>query len=431
MSACKWLTNCTSLLRANDKSYGEDARMKQRICILSFSFISRDARVLRQVEYLADRFLVTIIGYGQLNVNFNTAVQAYSVNPPDFWQKVRKLLLLILGRILTDRAYEFWYWKEKHHKTALDLITKSRPRVIHANDWITLPLAAKASEKTGAHIVLDLHEYAPLEWESRRYWKIFYKPMVDYLLKKYMPHVSASVTVGEAIAGRYFKEYGFRPAVIMNTPRPIDSPAFRKTNTEAIRLVHHGGAIRDRRLELMIQTVALADSRYTLHFMLIESSRGYLSYLRTLAQRTAPGRVFFHQPVPPADIIRNLSGFDMGIYLLPLTDFNHSFALPNKFFDFVMAGLSVCVGPSPEMANIARQFGFGAVAQSFEPSDVARVLNYLTASEIDEMKLRAIEASKFLNADMEMRKLIALYFELLGEKECAVSLEPGISMVSK
>jgi hypothetical protein len=246
-----------------------------------------------------------------------------------------------------------------------------------------------------------------------------------------MPHVSLSVTVGEAIAGRYFKEYGFRPAVIMNTPRPIDSPAFRKTNTEAIRLVHHGGAIRDRRLELMIQAIALADSRYTLHFMLIESSRGYLSYLRTLAQRMVPGRVFFHQPVPPVDIVRNLSGFDMGIYLLPLTDFNHSFALPNKFFDFVMAGLSVCVGPSPEMANITRQFGFGAVAQSFEPSDVARVLNYLTASEIDEMKLRAIEARKFLNADMEMRKLIALYFELIGEKECAVSLEPGISMVSK
>jgi len=405
--------------------------MKQRICIVSFSFIHRDARVLRQVEYLADRFLVTIIGYGQLDVNFNAAVQAYSVDPPDFWQKARKLLLLILGRILTNRAYEFWYWKEKHHKTALDLITKSRPRVIHANDFITLPLAVKASENTGSHIVLDLHEYAPLEWESRWFWKIFYKPMVHYLLKKYMPYISRSVTVGEAIAERYFREYGFRPAVIMNTPRPIDSPSFPKTNTEAIRLIHHGGAIRDRRLELMIQTVALADPRYTLHFMLIESSRGYLSYLRALAQRVAPGRVFFHQPVAPVDIIRTLSGFDMGIYLLPLTDFNHSCALPNKFFDFIMAGLPVCLGPSPEMTKIALRFEFGAVAQSFDPSEVARALNCLTASDIDQMKLRAIEARNILNANVEMRKLIALYCELLGENKCAVSLEPGISMVSR
>jgi hypothetical protein len=383
------------------------------------------------VEYLADRFLVTIIGFGQLGLHSSKAVQACSVNAPHLWQKVRKLLLLIFGRILTNRAYEFWYWKEKHHKIALEVITKSRPQVIHANDWSTLPLAAKASEKTGAHIILDLHEYAPLEWESRRYWKIFYKPMVDYLLRKYMPYVSKSVTVGEAIAERYFREYGFRPAVIMNTPRPIDTPAFQKTNAEAIRLVHHGGAIRDRRLELMIQAVALADSRYTLHFMLIEMSRGYVSRLRTLAQRTAPGRVFFHEPVPPVDIIRNLSEFDMGIYLLPLTDFNHSFALPNKFFDFIMAGLSVCVGPSPEMADITRAFGFGTVAQSFEPSEAARVLNGLTASEIDQMKMLSIEARNVLNADVEMGKLIALYTKLLGENECAVSLASGISMVSK
>jgi hypothetical protein len=406
--------------------------MKRRICIISFSPIHRDARVLRQIEYLKERFSISVIGYGQLDSIHDATVQMFSVRLPVGWiRRIRKLFFFLIGSVLPHWIYECWYWGELNHKDALDLIIRNRPEAIHANELTALPVAVRASKKTGSRIVLDLHEYAPLEWENRWYWKIFFKPMVDYLLRKYLPYVSASVTVGEAIAERYFREYGFRPTVIMNTPRPIDTPAFRKTNTEAIRLVHHGGAIRDRRLELMIQAVALADSRYTLHFMLIESSRGYLSYLKALAQRMAPGRVFFHQPVPPVDIIRNLSGFDMGIYLLPLTDFNHSCALPNKFFDFIMAGLSVCLGPSPEMANITRRFGFGAVAQSFEPSEVARVLDCLTASEIDQMKLRAIEARKFLNADIVMERLIALYSELLGGDGCAVSLEPGISMVNK
>jgi len=406
--------------------------MKRRICIISFSRIDRDARVLRQIEYLKERSSVSVIGYGRLDSIFDTTVQMFSVQLPAGWkQRIRKLFFFLIASVLPHWIYERWYWGELNHREAFDLITRNRPEAIHTNELTALPVAVRASKRTGSRVILDLHEYAPLEWENRWYWKIFVKPMVDYWLRKYLPYVSASVTVSETIATRYFEEYGFRPVVIMNTPQCIDPPAFRKTNREAIRLIHHGGAIRDRRLEMMIQAVALADSRYTLHFMLIEMSRGYVSRLRTLAQRTAPERVFFHEPVPPVDIIRNLSEFDMGIYLLPSTDFNHLSALPNKFFDFIMAGLSVCVGPSPEMANITRDFGFGTVAQSFEPSEVARVLNGLTASEIDRMKMASIEARNVLNADVEMGKLTALYSKLLGENECAVSSASGISMVSK
>jgi glycosyltransferase involved in cell wall biosynthesis len=115
------------------------------------------------------------------------------------------------------------------------------------------------------------------------------------------------------------------------------------------------------------------------------------------------------------EIVERIAIFDMGIFLLPFSEFNSFAALPNKFFEFIASGLAVCVGPSPEMASLTREFGLGIVVESFDPENVARVLNSLRASDIDRMKLRAIGASKLLNADTEMAKLVDLYRQLLKQ----------------
>jgi hypothetical protein len=102
----------------------------------------------------------------------------------------------------------------------------------------------------------------------------------------------------------------------------------------------------------------------------------------------------------------------MGIYPLPSQNFNNLVALPNKFFDFITAGLAVCIGPSPEMARLTQQFGFGVVAPSFEPSAIASILRNLNTTDIDQMKLKAIEVRNIFNADVEMNKLVGLYNKL-------------------
>jgi hypothetical protein len=243
--------------------------------------------------------------------------------------------------------------------------------------------------------------------------------MVDYFLRKYVPRVSARVTINETIAREYEAEYGFRPSVVMNVPECTKPPDLRPTDPRQIRLVHHGMAMPERKLELMIGALASTDERYSLNFILVKSNTAqqrYISRLQGMAERVAPGRVLFHEAVPPSDIVERLSAFDMGFYLLPPVTWNDAVALPNKFFDFVAAGLSVCIGPSPEMAALTRQFGFGVVADSFQPRRVAEMLNKLTASDIDQMKLKAGEARKVLNAEAEMGKLTALYSQLFRKE---------------
>jgi len=388
-----------------------------RVAILSFSPLAQDARVLRQVEYLAADYTVSLIGYGALDVTWAN-VTLHTIQPDRTSanrRRVRTLALLPLGRLVPALAYERWYWGRTNHIAALEHLVQSAPQIIHANDWEALPVAVRAAEQTGAQIVLDLHEYAPRQSDDHRHWRLFVKPMIEFFLHKYAKRVAASITVNQTIADLYRPEYGLDPLVVMNAPSYTEQPPFKPVTAAQIHLVHHGVAMRDRKLELMIQAVALADGRYTLSLMLVNSDTAYLAELQALAQQLAPTRIHFLPPVRPTEIVGRIAEFDLGIFLLPPTTFNYAVALPNKFFDFINAGLAVFIGPIPEMARLTQQFGFGIVTNSCAPHVAAAALNRLTIGEIEAMKRSAIEARQQLNGKVEMAKVVNLYARLLAK----------------
>lgn len=390
--------------------------MKKRVCIISFSPISRDARVLRQIEYLSPHYDLTVIGYGpsaSVPAWPDASIEWLPVTvQSSLFTRAMGLVLMVLGRILPP-LYNLWYWQKPHHKEALRNAISSRADVYHANDWNALPIAAEAARKYNAKLVLDAHEYAPLEFEDRLYWRLFYRPLVLYMLRKYAPQLNASMTVAPAIAKRYKRELGFAPITVLNAPKlvPVEP---HEVDPNHIRLVYHGGASPDRRLECMIETLAKADRRFTLHFIMVDDTSGYVQSLKALANRLEPERIFFHQPVPPAQIVQRIAEYDIGFYLLEPSNYNNDVALPNKFFDFLAAGLAVCVGPSKGMASIVRQYNFGCVTPTFNPDDAANTLNNLTIEDILMMRQAARAAAHLFNADAEMEKMVQLYRRLLG-----------------
>jgi len=215
------------------------------------------------------------------------------------------------------------------------------------------------------------------------------------------------------LADRYQSEYGFKAIPVYNAPKIQLEIQYRPVDESQVHLIHHGAAIPDRRLDLMIETIAHTDSRFTLTMMLMDTGSGYLAQLKSLAERIAPGKVNFIPPVPPAEITEKISQFDIGLYLLPFSSFNNQASLPNKFFDFISAGLAICIGPSPEMARLSQKYGFGIISPTFDPLDVGRLLNTLTANQINQMKQSALAARNELNADVELAKVVRCCHEVL------------------
>lgn len=384
------------------------------ICIISFSPIARDARVLRQIQYLAPQYDLIVLGYGAPPERWknDTRVRWLSVDPPRWYEMQHTKVLLITGKIWKPSIwYELWYWLQRLHAQAFACLKHLHADLVYANDWQALPLGWRLAARWNAPLILDLHEYAPLEWEEQWKWRLFIAPVTNYFLRRYAVHAGATLTVAPEIAHRYREVFGFLPTVVLNAPEylAIDDHA---VDPQTVRLIHHGSAIRGRTLELMIDTIRLCDRRYRLSFMLV-GDRDYIQHLHAYADRVAPGRVSFLEPVAPNQVVRQIAPYDIGFYLLQPTNYNNSVALPNKMFDFIHAGLAVCVGPSPGMASFVREWQCGVVAPSFDPAAVASTLNRLEIEEIQAMRRAARVAAARISASTEMAKVVELCSRLL------------------
>ena len=88
-------------------------------------------------------------------------------------------------------------------------------------------------------------------------------------------------------------------------------------------------------------------------------------------------------------------------------------ALPNKFFDFIMAGLAIAVSPLPMMQKIVVEHNIGVVVEDQTPQSMARVLNALAADDINKYKLNSLKLAKSMNAETESEKLLSHYQRII------------------
>src|SRR5690606_15907970 len=100
-----------------------------------------------------------------------------------------------------------------------------------------------------------------------------------------------------------------------------------------------------------------------------------------------------------AELVSTLNGYDLGVHVLPPVNFNNANALPNKVFDYVQARLGLVVGPTPEMAALAREHGVGLVAEDFTAEALAAVLDSLTPERVRELKAASHAAARELSAE--------------------------------
>lgn len=374
--------------------------MKQ-VLILSFSPIASDPRVMRQIRALEGRCQLTVAGFGpppQADAEFHDVAAA----PVGLAGKLEKAVLLFSG------LHDTYYWRMAVVRKALAALRGRRFDVVVANDVNALPAGLKIAD--GAPLLLDAHEYSPREFEDLWRWRIFFARFYAFLCRKYLPRTAAMTTVCEGIAQEY-RRFGVQPKVLLNCPAPQELPV-RPVDPRRIRLVHHGIAGPSRRLELTLELMEHLDERFTLDLMLVNSDPGYMRKLRALAAQDP--RIRFREPVPMQEIAATINEYDIGVFLLPPVNFNYHMALPNKFFEFVQARLGVAIGPSPEMARLVRQYGFGIVTDSFDPRELAARLASLQPQEIERMKQRADAASRELNSDHVARDFQAEVGRLAG-----------------
>jgi len=370
------------------------------VLVISFSDLARDPRVSRQIHFLKDDYRVSTLGYADSGIPGVRHIPC----PPrrkSLVQRAWNAVLLKAGR------FDDYYWDERMRGLS-DALKGGGFDLIVANECDSLPLACAVAGD--AAILHDAHEYAPEEMADSRTWRFFYSRYRDDLCRRFLPRCRAVTTVAEGIAGAYRRRFHVDPVVVTNAG-PYQDLAPSSAGERAIRMVHHGAAIPSRRIQDMIRLLDLLDGRFTLDLMLVPGDTAYLKKLEELA-RGKP-RVRLVPPRAPAEIPSALNSYDIGLYILPPVNFNNTWALPNKIFEFIQARLALAVSPSPEMASIVERYGCGVVAADFTALAMAATLNSLDAERVDACKRQSHLAAGELCAERNRGRFLALVRELL------------------
>jgi glycosyltransferase involved in cell wall biosynthesis len=119
--------------------------------------------------------------------------------------------------------------------------------------------------------------------------------------------------------------------------------------------------------------------------------------------------VIFLDPVKPTETVQSLADFDIGVVPVQPASISYQLCSPNKFFDYLMAGLPVACADLPELKRIVLEEGVGALFNPYDPEDIARCINSMASDHqrLSHMRKNALACSREkYNWEAQSKKLI-------------------------
>jgi len=376
------------------------------VLVISLSDLGSDPRVDRQIDFLREEHRVISVGFGPPSYEDVDFVELERIDLPGPAHLLNRATRIASGRLgLNRRAY----WSDPYHRHWRRALAGLGADLVIVNDTMLLPLAFSIARD--APVVFDAHEYSPSEFETSLAWKLVVRPRLRWICRRYLPRVAGMMAVSQGIADRYEREFGTSSVVVTNAPR---YEALAPTEVgDTIRLVHFGWPDPQRRLGDTLAAMELLGEHYSLDLLLVGPRPS--KHLDELRRRAAGDpRIRFLDPVPMREIVHFANSYDIGVFLLPPQHTNQEFTLPNKFFEYIQGRIVPAIGPSPEMAQIVREWDCGIVAEDYTPAAFAATIAGTSRARLEELKENVDRAARELCAERNRGIVLDVVARALG-----------------
>lgn len=238
-------------------------------------------------------------------------------------------------------------------------------RLLFGKSWdliVSIDLDTLAGCQTAAHI-----RRTRLMWDSHELFpevpEIAGKPMVKkvwWAIQNYcvprLRKTDIAVTVCKSIADIFLEKYGREFLVVRNAPLASRLSDVQKVSRDAserpFTILYQGAVNVGRGVEEMICALPeLPNCQF-----IVVGDGDMLDQAKALAAKTeVSDRVEFIGRVPFRDLAPFMAKADVGLVLLRNISLNYQYALPNRVFDFIQAGLPIIGSRLPEIESIVEK----------------------------------------------------------------------------
>ncbi len=401
-----------------------ERRRESSVCMHVLGAARNDARVLREATALAHAGIAVSI----------VDVEADATRPCEEDVNGIHITHIFMPSWFVPTRFKPWFLVKLLHMLAKRTSALARLKLdaYHAHDDTSLFACFLVAMLRRKPLIFDAHELPEIGLHAqRRGYRRILRALSLQVARAIVPRCAGVITVSPPIVCELQRRFGGPvPALVRNIP-PYQVPVPSQRLHERLRLRPHtrialyqGLLEEDRSLETLVHAARFLAPDIAIVMLGDGPRRPHLEAL--IAQEEVGDRVYLLPAVPNSELLAWTAAADLGliVYASPLR--NVQLCLPNKLFEYLMAGLPVLTAPLEAIVEVAQTYDVGAVVHSVEPQAVGQAISALLADEaaLSRMRRNALAAcARELRWEVEQERLIALYRGALGVQHATLATE--------
>ena len=252
------------------------------------------------------------------------------------------------------------------------------------------------------HRVYDAHEYFTelKEVRTRPLVKKVWLSIERFAVPEYYYGYTVSSGLAEAFQKKYQRDY----KVIRNLPVLKERLPAKKENKF---LLFQGAVNEARGFEYLIPAL-----KYVNYKLVICGDGNFMAQLKELIrQNEVTNKVELTGMLLPEELRGIAQKATLGIGLAEKEGLNQFLALPNKFFEYMHAGLPQVAMNYPEYKKINNQFRVAVLLDGLSVEEISAAINHLMENDavLKELRQNCLEAREVYCWQKEEKELIRFY----------------------
>ena len=284
-----------------------------------------------------------------------------------------------------------------------------KPKVVHAHNLASLPVAIFYKILYNNKVVYDTHEHET----EREGWSAFTRKFSKIVEKILIKYVDVTVVVNEAISEYYKKDYGIKPVSILNVPK--------------FSIINEGNYFREKyqispNTKIFIYLGAFTESRGIMKYIdfinrtkldicFIFMGKGKkLNEMKKNLSNSQKG--FIHESVNQKKLREILGSADYSLQTLSFKkdlSLSYKIGLGNKFFESCMAKLPMIGGGFKTQEKYIDKYSIGISIKNDDFESIEKGIIHLLNQNYDILKQNCETVFKEFNWNKESNKIVGYY----------------------